>query len=568
MKIKKFIRALLNNTRYSFKRFPITLMVSIILVILLIILNENTMENRDLIVRLSMVTGLALPVSIFIQLINERYLKTELSKVFSYLVGGIILILYFIMFLSDLNTIAYGRYIGVVLFFVLGCTYIQRLIDKDNYEGYILTILNGAFITGIYSAVLYLGIVFIIFTLEQLFEINMIDYIYFYIFLIVVFIFGVSMFLSKYPKKNFVDANYPKAFKLLLLYIVIPLISVYTLILYAYFLRIIVTWQWPSGLVSHLVIWYSTVSVFVTFFIVPFLEDNKIAFMFRKYFPMSNIPILVMMFLSIGQRIVQYGFTENRYYIFLLGMWILLIMIHFIIKRPKSSIFIMVSLSAFILISIFGPLSSFNVSMRSQNNRLNELLIKNDILDNEQLTPNKGVLSNDQQEISNILSYFNNNHELSYVESLPDGYNLDNMIDDFGFVYSPGYEGDYLSFYYDHDWTQAIDISKYDYYLAINSWNNRFRVSDLEIHYNNYNYTLNISNGNEDMVLDIKEYVRYIHDELRFKQEYSSDDMTVLIEADYNIKLIFNHISGTQVSNGNDIDLYNTEFILLLDYNN
>lgn len=568
MRIKEFSKNLLDNTKYSLKRFPLSLIVSFILFVMLIVLNEDIISNRDLMSRISLITGLALPFSIFIHLINETYLKNEKSKIISFIIGGAFLLLYYLVFLNKLNTIAYARYVGMVIFFILGSTYIQRLRNRSNFEKYIITILNGIFITGIYSLVLYLGMVFIIFTLEQLFSLSIIDYIYYYVFLAVVFIFGVSILLSKYPKEDFKDSDYPKAFKVLLLYIVIPLISVYTLILYAYFLKIIITWEWPSGLVSHLVIWYSTISVFVIFFILPILEEekNKVALNFRKFFPFANIPILLMMFLSIGIRISQYGFTENRYYIFLLGIWILLTMIHFITRKPRYSSFIILSLSVFILISILGPLSSFNISIRSQNNRLNGLLQRYNIIENGELTPNNAVPPKDQQEISNILSYFDIYHDLSKVESLPQGYNLNNMIIDFGFPFSPGYEADNFPFYYSQEWTESIDVGNYDYLININSWNNNsFKVSDLEIYYDNNKATLNISNKNDDFTLDIKEYVKFIHKQIEFKTDYDSEDMTIIIESDYKIKLVFDHIGGSEIFN-DDIDLHDLQFILLLDY--
>lgn len=561
MKIREFTKELLSNTKYSFKRFPLTLIISFLLVAFLIILNENIGDNHELMSKISLITGLGIPVSILIQLIDEVYLKNIGGKIISYLVGGGFLLFYYFIFLSNLNSVASARYVGVAIFLILACTYIQRIKNKYNYEKYILAILNGGAITGIYSIVLYLGIVFIVFSVQELFEVRMIYSIYYYIFLIVTFIFAVSMFLSKYPKVDFKDIGYPKAFKVLLLYIIIPLVSIYTLILYIYFLKIMITWEWPSGLVSHLVIWYSTISVFVIFFIIPILEENNIAKSFRKYFPIFNIPVLAMMFLSIGQRIVQYGFTENRYYILLLGIWILTTMIHYLTRKPKSSTFILISLSAFILISTFGPLSSFNIAIRSQNNRLNALLDKNNILVDGELTPNRGVLQNEQIEISNIISYFVYNHDLSYVESLPEGYNLNNMVEDFGFIYSPSFSVESNYFHYSYNKDEPIDIRNYDYSMSISTWgDNRFKVSDLDIYYNSTSHILTISRENEDTVFDIIEYVRFIH--------YESEEMTILIESEYNIKLIFSHISGSQVSNSNDMDLHDIEFMLLLDYKN
>lgn len=568
MKLKYIFNDLLTNVKQSLMRFPITLVISSLLVIFLIMLNEGNIEDYNFMIKISLITGLAIPISIFLRLTGEVYLTRSGSRIVSYIIGGGFLLLYYLFFLNDLRSVDYARYMGSLMFFVIASTFIQRLRFKDNYEKYIISILNSGFITGIYSIVLYLGIAFIIFTLEQLFEINMIGSIYYYVFLVVVFIFGTSMFLSKYPNKNFKDSIYPKALKVLLLYILIPLISLYTLILYVYFLRIIVTRQWPSGLVSHLVIWYSTVSVFLIFFIMPLLDENQFAYRFKKYFPIISIPILLMMFFSIGQRIYQYGFTENRYYVLLLGIWILLIMIYFIIKKLDSSIFIMVSLSAFVLISIFGPLSSFNISISSQNKRLNELLYENNILNNGVLTPNQNVSQGDQERINNILLYFYNNHGLGYVESLPNGYDINNMEEDFGFSYDP-YQIPYKYFNYSYQGNQAFDISNYDFYILINSWGNtEAEIGDLQVNFDNYNGKLNISSQENNLIVDIKEEVMEIHSLLDGRADYSLEDLTFVIEESYNLKIIFTNITGNEVSSGSGINVQGIEFILLLDYNN
>ena len=79
------------------------------------------------------------------------------------------------------------------------------------------------------------------------------------------------IFLAGIPTKNekLSLEDYSRLLKVLVLYIVMPLITVYTIILYIYFGKIIITRVWPEGLVSHLVLWYSVISAAVLFFITP-----------------------------------------------------------------------------------------------------------------------------------------------------------------------------------------------------------------------------------------------------------------------------------------------------------
>ncbi len=69
-----------------------------------------------------------------------------------------------------------------------------------------------------------MGLFAIFFTIDQLFNANIPGKTYYYIFLIVAGIFAPSNFLARIPEidEDFEEYNYPKALKILLLYIVIP----------------------------------------------------------------------------------------------------------------------------------------------------------------------------------------------------------------------------------------------------------------------------------------------------------------------------------------------------------
>ncbi|WDC85732.1 DUF4153 domain-containing protein [Caloramator sp. mosi_1] len=97
------------------------------------------------------------------------------------------------------------------------------------------------------------------------------------------------------------------------------------------------TQNWPKGLVSHLVLWYSFITILVIFFLHPIKEEVKIAFYFTKIITKIIIPLIVMMFVSMGIRINAYGVTEPRYYVIVAGIWILFVFIYWNIrKEPKT----------------------------------------------------------------------------------------------------------------------------------------------------------------------------------------------------------------------------------------
>jgi len=579
MKVMDRVKSTIINTKKSVERFPITIIVSFALAILLIYQNEISatlvQEARDNLTRLVMVVGLGIPLSLCIGLLRERFVRV--NKFIGYILGGLFLVVYYLYLLKDFQMVAMTRYMGTMVFLIIVFFYALKINHDENYEKYVIKVFSGAFLTALYSVVLYLGLAAILLTIDNLFDVNIDGEIYYYMFLIVVFVFAASLFLSKIPEKDddYKNYEYSKSLKVLLVYIVIPLISVYTLILYAYFVKILVTWQWPKGLVSHLVLWYSVISVGVIFLITPVLEENKVAKTFKIWFPKFILPILVMMFMSIWQRIDQYGITENRYYIILLGIWVLGIMLYFSFKKPLKNILIPISLSLVVLLSVYGPVSSYSMSKSSQNNRLIRILEANKMLVDGNIKSNQFVDKDAQTEINNIITYFISTHSLDDIKVLPANYEVVDSKELFGFEYLPynPYEvnQDYFSYYVDH-YQKPIDIGGFDYYINMSSWNEQLiNIDNLAVKYNRSSHTLLINEGDINLItVDINELASKIHSDNGgiplSKDMMDLDKMTVNLANDnVKIRILFTNINGRYNINNEGINLENTEFLLLID---
>ena len=583
MKLGERIKSTLLNTKKSARRFPITIAVSIVLAILLIYLREVSpdisIDLREKLGRIAMVIGLGIPLSASIGLLSERFLKDKKSiSLIGYVAGAAFLVLYYNFLLEEYSIVSGTRYLGTMLIFILVFFYALKLKHDINYESYVISVFSSGFITALYSAVLYLGLSAIIFTIDNLFEANIDGLIYFNMFIIVVFIFGISLFLSKIPERDedFIGYDYSKTLKILLTFIVIPLITAYTIILYAYFVKILITWEWPKGLVSHLVLWYSVLSVGVIFLITPVLEENKVAKLFKIWFPKLVLPILVMMFMSIWQRIDQYGVTENRYYVVLLGLWVLGIMLYFSFKKPLKNILIPISLSLVILIAIYGPVSGYSIAKSSQNNRLVSLLEDNGMLSNGAITSNPSVDKEIQREVSNVINYFVVNHSLEDIKVLPADFEVRDTKDLLGFEFTPyeNYYGNenYFS-YYNSAAQQPINIEGYDYYMNVSSWNaQEIKIDDISVKYNRDSHILTINKSETNLLTqDINTFAEEIHSNLKdkpnnTKEINNSKEMTYDMENEsIRVKFLFTNVNGKMNDNNEVSKLESVEFLLLID---
>jgi hypothetical protein len=578
--MKKIFKGLLKGIENSLERFPLTIGVSTICVILLIYISEIRPEaSSDLIEtfgRVTMVIALGIPLSLSIKLFFERldnYKKVLLYA--SYLGGTLLLILYYYFFLKDIGMVSMSRYIGFSLVLYLIFLFISYLPNRDDFEFYVIRIFTRFFTTVLYSLVLYLGLVAILFTIDKLLGINIKGELYYYTFLMVAGIFAPAFFLAGLPMKNEVLTlnDYSRLLNVLVLYIMMPLISVYTIILYIYFAKIVITSQWPEGLVSHLVLWYSAISAAVLFFISPLLCEKTWPRKYMKYFPKVILPLIVMMFISIGIRIKAYGVTENRYFVVALGIWVFLVMIYFASVKKLRNIILPISLAVITFISVFGPLSSYSISKYSQNKRLNKIFVKNNmILNNKVVKAKVEVSKEDISQISSVLNYFDRNHRLSDINSLPKDFKISDSEKILGVNYiEKNYENNNEYFNFNSTGTsEAMDVRGYDY--LFDSRYNKPQNSEntpLSLNYDYESSTLKVTQDRKDIYKkDLTDFVNILIKKYDINQNQNNIPQEEMTFEDGNdkvkIKIIFSNISGNMNTSKDKLQSKNFEFYILV----
>jgi hypothetical protein len=281
-----------------------------------------------------------------------------------------------------------------------------------------------------------------------------------------------------------------------------------------------------------------------------------------------------MMFASIFLRINQYGYTENRYLIVILGLWVTGVMAYFATRKFNRNIIVPISLAFVIFISSFGPFSSISVSIRSQNRRFEKILVNNGMLLDGALTPNPNLSLDNKKEISNIISYFMNMHDLNKLAILPDGFRVEDMPAVLGFEYQPQYHiptENYFYFYSDLT-QQPIRVKDYDYYFAINSWNtDRRTIDNVRVDMSVQALTLTVWIGTEDPVqIDMTPMAEEVFNKYaqNILQERNMvipvEDMTFIGETNrLRYSITFSNISGYSNADGSLV-YENLDLILLL----
>lgn len=408
MKLKEKFKNLFPDMKKGIERFPVTVIFGLILFIVTIFSIEGSYYKLETWIEYLII---AIPFSATVELIREKYFENKNRKFFRAInfFGTILFIFVSKMFFKNYFAGEVINVTAAVLIFYVLFYLIPIVYRNENREKYLQSVVGNQIITIGFALVLFLGLSAIVGTIDVLL-INLPNTIYFDNFVFSASVFGVIFFVSRLKGKDESLENYslPKIVEVLICYILIPLILIYTAILYLYFAKIIFTLKMPKGVVSHLVLWYTAFSLFIIIMVTPITFKNKFAKFYKKFFPMISVPLILLALFSINERIFQYGITENRYLVVILVIWLLFNMILYIVKNDVK--WVLISYIFAILIAVFSPFNLVTVSINSQNKRLERLLIKNGIIQNGKITnKNDKVSIKSKNEIMSVIDYFYNN---------------------------------------------------------------------------------------------------------------------------------------------------------------
>ncbi len=205
------------------------------------------------------------------------------------------------------------------------------------------------------------------------------------------------------------DCNDPPGLAFMVNWIWAPLVTIYLLILYAYFAKILIAWELPRGQLSYMVTGFGGAGVVSYLLGWPLREEGTplLRFVYRVFFPALIIPV-AMQFLAIGVRIEEYGITEQRYLVAMTAIWFAIVAVLFTIKKTTPIKVIPGVLAVLMVLASFGPWGGVSLSGSSQFHRLEKLLVQYDILQGGKIVETEVEIPfEDRQNISSILDYLN-----------------------------------------------------------------------------------------------------------------------------------------------------------------
>lgn len=399
-----------------FYRFPVALLFSISAVIVSILLIHGVdFIGKD-----------ELPLLYFImsfgvvsQTSFKLFVESEGWSVSKYSIGSVVVIaltVFYVLVLFDKTASASILFFALALLLsFLFSPYIKRA-SNENSVWYFNYQTGVAMFFGAISAVVFGGgLSLVLLSVDYLFDVKVPSEIYGDVWVIawgLLFIVYVLSNLSReYDFKDEV-CDFPKGISFIANYILSPLMFVYMAVLYIYVFKVLMQWELPKGNLGWMISSFGVIGVITKLVSFPIRhKGTRLMTLFDRYFYYALIVPVLMLFVAIFIRINDYGVTEQRYAVVLLGVWLLgIILAATAIKNNFNIKYVPMSLAVLALLASYGPWSAVNVSVNSQLSRFESLLIKNKLLVGGQvIQATQEVSYEDRASLSSIADYLGGN---------------------------------------------------------------------------------------------------------------------------------------------------------------
>ena len=579
-------QSVLRASQKTISRFPLETILTILGTVFAILLSEernDTMENfyTKSIMCCSLCLVLFLSVSLYFSATQKNSWIRFLT---SLLLGGIVtaFIFSFSEKITDVEALQF-LVLNIALHLLVSFSgFISKIYNQEEFWEFNKQLFLHILTAGLYSVVLYSGLSLAILAVHHLFNVDFYDRIYLHLFFIIAGIFNTVFFLSGVPETNNESSplilKYPKGLKNFTQYVLLPLISIYLVILICYETKILVTLSLPVGWVSNLVLVFAIFGILSFLLVHPIAEETGNLWMrtFNRWFYYLLVPLLGLLFWAILYRIHLYGFTHERYYVLALSIWLTIVVAYFIIKKEPKIKFIPITMCITALLTILGPQSADSISKNSQLSRFESYLQK---IEKEKLTFEQ------EQDLSSIVDFLEENYgsevllpftkdKLTALIKKDKNPNSSQIMEALGLDYRSPYDQkgknnkEYFYNFYENNNQNIENIQGYDVSFSI------LNNEDLEC-----NECVKIDNKSYSIISTKKEYgvdlqinqdivplkiVDFVNQTPAFdKNENWNQKITQKIETPkYTILIYYINVSGDRKGNKKTVDQFQIKVLL------
>lgn len=412
-RIKHFFTRLVERFLESIKRFLLSniflAFISAILVICIII--DDFADEYMYLVIAGILGGLT---SFLLTLINEKYNinKGNIINIAVSLVTAIITYLVF-HFFTDNNYI-FLAYCGIITAELAISFYLLYFIE-DNKKLF-AKMVSGLLYCYAMVTTIVLGLCLSLLAFQHLiYDFHNFDKLYWITITICEVFVAPSLFLSYIPTLD-EKLQISKAYESILHKAALILYYLLIGILYLYLAKVLITFEMPINRIN----WFASIGLlfYCLFYLSCQYHKDGLALFHVKYGGFVMIPILLMQSYALFLRINAFGLTTPRYLSVMCNLVALAFVVSSFFKKGPKHVFLFVAFIA--LIITIGPLNMIDVPFNSQMARIENILIKNGMLQDNKVIANSNISDEDKHEIREIYNYlkFSSSDKENYITEI------------------------------------------------------------------------------------------------------------------------------------------------------
>lgn len=563
------ISTIIEKVKALFLNYPFVLIMSLAFVITVIygIEFEPKKEEGFLLIKLGLTFSLGISLQFALKILSQRIKKGILWQ----LLGLLFLVIYFFIFPKEEKDFSEFYLFIIIPSYVISHLLVSfvAFIKEENTElsfwEYNKNLFVNLFLTVVFTGVLIGGVELAIVAVQELFNIDFDGKVYADTFF-ALGIFGSTFIFLLFNESGLdyleKEGKYPVILKFFTQFILIPLLIIYVVILYFYSAKILINWQLPRGWVSYLILAYSIVGIFALLLVHP-LKDLKLKswiVFFNKLFYYTLIPLIILLFVAIFTRVLQYGFTEARYFVLLISVWLTTLVLYFVFFKRATIKVIPISLFLFGLFALLFPyLNAFSVSKRSQEHELVEILKSNQLLVNNKIDFDKPISDSIANSVEDKLEFLSKRFDDEFInaylnketisKSKTDKYWYSNQFTNVSYANNSNRKNIYLTITANN---HLKNVQNFDFVILPNSYSDFVETtikSDKISITNRFKSEFEIKVNNESK--DILPLIKKICNKYKnAAKDVSVEDLSIKASFDkYEITVVFNSIEWNKEYN-------------------
>lgn len=340
---------------------------------------------------------------LFFPLLALTYWAHKVNRI-AYIVSGL---LFLPLMALDLEPFlwTYGFGVSYILALLLLIVDKRRMGNRD-FAIHTLHVITQLFFTVVICGMLTLASTAIIASFLYIFDIGFDNDILKHVCELIWFFMAPQVACSLLSVNIIGNYQSSRFLRIMVNFVLSPAIVIYTVILYAYFVKIIFEWQLPHGGVAWMVMGFIAVAL-MGLLMQQLLEQRHFDW-FYKRFSLIAVPPLLLYWTGSLYRIWQYNLTESRFYLLIAGLLMTIFLLMLTSSRIRNFQLMTIIFGAAIAVFTYIPgISAKDIGLNCQTSRMMSMAAEMNLIDHKTghlLTPEPATDSVSQTNLAELCS--------------------------------------------------------------------------------------------------------------------------------------------------------------------